>query len=733
MLLSIYRRAVPASIRARVPQGLRRRLLRLIGRGATASGRPIRHHDYGATIRQLIDKADRARESKRWTDVVECLTRAIDLAESYDTTRLHQRMYLRLADAYLKLEHFPAAKRVLGKGRRRFPRSQRLLIMSACCALRAKDLRGAAKFWQRALKGGKTARLSDRDFAHAAEVFRRNELTGKAEALVLQGLSVYPRSFLLWRERAELAMATNAWEVALEAWSRAASLDPARITLRDRLRWIHSCRMADRYADAERLLAEVLALHPLHCRALFEHAQLSVRRTRFRWWMNYAYQLESWDGAHCDEKDWDLPIQHCNQALAQQVAGARHSEKLAENLVEAIAHKAYAIRDRGGHEFAARALLEALDVIGIREGAVRHVVQNALVPRIACHAPEENGIERASEDLIAAITETSSGSYSAWQWIRLERVLVWWGLLRASACARRKGAAAAIQRALEDPDGPARILIKGMLGALEADRLEAADVILGVLKSRRDVPKPKVTALRAYRDLIAGNPTTVQLELGRVFRRDQALANLIQGKRIAIVGPAPSAKAAGTEIDSYDVVVRLNRITAEGLDSAVFGTRTDLASFNMERLKAVVQKGDVPRNSEVKCVLLKIPPMKHEASAIAGYHWVVRDWRLDHYQLDGTINHVPTLIFFLLRYSPSVIKLFNVNFFLSEKAYEEGYRNGASLRQLIWGNENLLAGLSFVRRMRDMGVVVGDADCDRVLDLSNEQYLMEMERVYRPY
>lgn len=734
MLLSIYRSTVPASIRARIPQGLRRRLLRFVGGEARMGGRPVRRYDYAASIGRLTDKANRAREGGRWTKVIENLTRAIDLAERYDKTCLQPNMYMRLADAYSKLGDLSAARRILCKGCKQFPRSQRLIVKSARCAMRAKDLRTAAELWARALKGGVRARLTESDFAQAVKAFRHNELTDKADMLLSQGLSLYPESFVLWRERAELSMATNDWEAAISSWSRAASLEPAHLTLRDRLSWIRSCRMVDRYAEAERLLTEVLALRSQQSRALFERAQLSFRRTRFRWWMNYAYQLESWDGAHCDQRDWNLPILHCKQSLAEQDLGPKAREKVTEHLVEAMAHKAYAIRELGGsHDFGLQALLEALDVIGIREGAVRRVVESVLLPVMARRDSAENDIAQAQAELIAAVAETDSSSYSSWQWLRLERILMWWGLLRASVCARSKGASVAIQQALEERDGSVNALVKGVLGALEADCTDAADIILQVLDSRPDVPGLQVAALRAYRDLVAGNPATMQQELGRAFRRDQALVDLLQGKKIAIVGPAPSEEAAGTEIDSFDVVVRLNRVTHEGLDSVVFGTRTDLASFNIERLKAIVQQQGVPWNPEVRCILVKNPPTKRELSTIAPYHWVVRDRRLENYQLDGTINHVPTLIFFLLRYSPAVIKLFNVNFFLSENPYDESYRGGVSLRQLIWGHDNLVLGLSFVRRMRDIGAIVGDVACNRVLDLTNEQYLMGLERLYSPY
>jgi hypothetical protein len=71
----------------------------------------------------------------------------------------------------------------------------------------------------------------------------------------------------------------------------------------------------------------------------------------------------------------------------------------------------------------------------------------------------------------------------------------------------------------------------------------------------------------------------------RDYKKDPAFANLVEGKRVAIVGPSPhlSGLGNGMFIDSYDIVIRLNQKFAMPKDKwADYGSKTDImfGSFN---------------------------------------------------------------------------------------------------------------------------------------------------------
>ena len=64
--------------------------------------------------------------------------------------------------------------------------------------------------------------------------------------------------------------------------------------------------------------------------------------------------------------------------------------------------------------------------------------------------------------------------------------------------------------------------------------------------------------------------------------KDEVLKNLIEGKRIALVGNGPCeiGKNKGKEIDSHDIVIRFNNFKIEGYEND-YGSKTDIWSCNL--------------------------------------------------------------------------------------------------------------------------------------------------------
>ena len=61
-------------------------------------------------------------------------------------------------------------------------------------------------------------------------------------------------------------------------------------------------------------------------------------------------------------------------------------------------------------------------------------------------------------------------------------------------------------------------------------------------------------------------------------KKNESFKKLIEGKTIAIVGPAPSNEQTGNEIDSFDIVIRINYRGKDKLgDIKEFLSRTDIS------------------------------------------------------------------------------------------------------------------------------------------------------------
>lgn len=65
------------------------------------------------------------------------------------------------------------------------------------------------------------------------------------------------------------------------------------------------------------------------------------------------------------------------------------------------------------------------------------------------------------------------------------------------------------------------------------------------------------------------------------YQKDEKLLNLLKGKRVAIVGPSPHliGTGAGKEIDSYDLVCRVNEVHPTGYEED-YGNKTDIVFHN---------------------------------------------------------------------------------------------------------------------------------------------------------
>lgn len=93
----------------------------------------------------------------------------------------------------------------------------------------------------------------------------------------------------------------------------------------------------------------------------------------------------------------------------------------------------------------------------------------------------------------------------------------------------------------------------------------------------------------------------------KLTRRSNArMRGLLAGKRVAIVGNARSLldKGQGGEIDSYDLVIRLNKGFVR--DGTAQGTRTDMVGLTPELSEAEVEAQFAPDH-----LLMLIPKMRH--------------------------------------------------------------------------------------------------------------------------
>ncbi|MCL1998694.1 MAG: hypothetical protein FWG65_08000 [Turicibacter sp.] len=238
---------------------------------------------------------------------------------------------------------------------------------------------------------------------------------------------------------------------------------------------------------------------------------------------------------------------------------------------------------------------------------------------------------------------------------------------------------------------------------------------------------------QAYLEVFEGNLTEAS-QLIHIISPKPEYLNYISGKTVAIVGPAYSEVEQGAEIDSYDVIVRLNYMgKASTAASSLAGSRTDVAYyadgiFNRQKDKSFLTDLNYwfSRSGKVKM-----------SDIAKNYGGIAQYWEI--FFSNVRPQMVQRALLSLLLCNPIRIKIFCANFHSAKKHYADEYirklsnqvyriNNSPGLPSVLWYDVAVL--LNFIRNLWKNKIVEADLDCERVLKMTNEDYCSLMEELY---
>lgn len=215
---------------------------------------------------------------------------------------------------------------------------------------------------------------------------------------------------------------------------------------------------------------------------------------------------------------------------------------------------------------------------------------------------------------------------------------------------------------------------------------------------------------------------------------DDRMRKLVEGKRVAIVGPADTGDELGEEIDKFDVIAR-TRFQKDFIqeNSHRQGSRTDIAYYNgrdvaemYDQIQRYVDDGDL------KLVVSR--PLSYESLRHIDADWLRfyrHDFSLYHY---GMALALPRITYDLLQYDPAEICLFNTDMYTGDNAFAAGYRNeqkglapGSVLNDLIISHD-LKTDFKLFKAMQASGVLTARGVTKEVLDLTPDEYVAKLEQ-----
>lgn len=273
------------------------------------------------------------------------------------------------------------------------------------------------------------------------------------------------------------------------------------------------------------------------------------------------------------------------------------------------------------------------------------------------------------------------------------------------------------------------------------DDYEVAEAVLSPafgVRPQNELERQRLQKLRADVALLRGDAQPYLDYCRDVQRRqplhaDDAVRQLVEGKRIALVGPADTGDELGEEIDGYDVIVR-TRFQKDFIEqnSHRQGSRTDLAYYNgrdvaemREEIQQYVDDGDL------KLVVCR--PLSFESLSGIDAEWLRfyrHDFSLYHH---GMALALPRIAYDLMQFDPAEICLFNTDMYTGESAFAAGYRQerkgfqpGSVLNDLIISHD-LPTDFKVFKALQSAGVLTAQGVTAQVLDLSVEEYIAKLE------
>jgi hypothetical protein len=216
-----------------------------------------------------------------------------------------------------------------------------------------------------------------------------------------------------------------------------------------------------------------------------------------------------------------------------------------------------------------------------------------------------------------------------------------------------------------------------------------------------------------------------------------SITKYIEGKSVAIVGPAPSNIDLSSEINSYDVVIRLNYKGKEYFKYASdSGNKINVSYYNGENSTLIKNFKNRSFLDDIDFAIFKKFKYGYQIELQKKYKKSRELKSFDSYIFMGSLNMIPNVVLDILRFNTTKIKIFKTNFFMSDFPHEKGYKlkNQAEIKtsdswNMHW-EHNLVSQIKLMKNLWRSSKIEIDHECMKVLELNIDEYIKNMEMIY---
>lgn len=315
-------------------------------------------------------------------------------------------------------------------------------------------------------------------------------------------------------------------------------------------------------------------------------------------------------------------------------------------------------------------------------------------------------------------------------WLDLYRLCLAVGFFSAGKVLRDQALHVAVSRAESALDQ--QTLIPGVYAALEKGQWEQARKLLTRLEATK-LSGARVDQVKWLLSLLSGAADQTDYALrDRMPEDDQAFADLVKGKKLALVGPVPTTESKGPEIDGFDFVAKFNyRGGDKGRDPQSQGRRIDISYYNNSQAAALakIDYDTVLRELKFAVFLSRkgrslFPESENRVRQLTPFLWLLPD---------SHFNAGPNAVLDLLRFEPAGIHVFNTDLMLSAGRFEGYLPGGASqidyIRSFIKTHDPILQ-YEFMHHAWQAGLITGDQGFKDVVEMGIDTYLSRLQQVH---
>ncbi len=214
--------------------------------------------------------------------------------------------------------------------------------------------------------------------------------------------------------------------------------------------------------------------------------------------------------------------------------------------------------------------------------------------------------------------------------------------------------------------------------------------------------------------------------------------NFLENKNVAIVGNALSENDDGLEIDSFDLVLRLNHINLnDKFDIRKKGSKTDITYVNGKIVDSLFDRNSAIAN-QVKAVVFKFNNLdKVKKFQELNPNLIIKATNnYNFFSFYSSFNLLPITLFDLLETNVKKIKIFHLDLHLSKKKLyypylitpTENEKKKLGLQSFV--KHDPMSQHEFLKKLYAHPKITGDEKFDKIMKLNTYEYLEKLEDCY---